>query len=218
MPASQGAPQAEKATTQTAAAAAPAAGSGAEAGAAALGGASGAPGAGEGLFNADPAIREIALGDSPGAARGPSAATLPVLQSPDTPRLVAMQIAEVVRASGERAVELRLQPEELGRVQLTMSQDATGTLTVSLNVERPETLDLLRRNIDLLSADLHDLGYESIDFSFQGDGADTQKDARPERGDGPATLDADGATNGGNLPQTGVRGASASGDGIDIRL
>jgi flagellar hook-length control protein FliK len=183
-----------------------------------MAGGTGASGAGEGLFNADPAVLEAALGDARGSARGPSAATLPVFHSPDTPRLVALQIAEVVRASGERAVELRLQPEELGRVQLTMSQDATGTLTVSLNVERAETLDLLRRNIDLLSADLRELGYESIDFSFQGDGAGAQQDARPDWGDGQGARDADTATASGTRPQIGGRGADASGDRIDIRL
>ncbi len=218
VPTSQGPSQAANSTMQHSAAATPPAGSGVEAGAAPLGGGFAAPGAGDGLFNVDPAMSDIALGDARGTARGPSAATLPVLQSPDTPRLVAMQIAEVVRASGERGVELRLQPEELGRVQLTMSQDATGTLTVSLNVERPETLDLLRRNIDLLGADLHELGYENIDFSFQGDGAGAQQDARPDFSDGRAALDADAAPTSGDLPQTGVRGAQASGEGIDIRL
>jgi|GEM_PF-7108091 len=218
VPASQGASQADMSTMQASATAAPPAGSAVEAAVAASGGGSGVPGVGEGLFNADPTMSENALGEARGPVRGPSAATLPVFQSADTPRLVALQIAEVVRASGERAVELRLQPEELGRVQVTMSQDATGTLTVSLNVERAETLDLLRRNIDLLGADLRELGYESIDFSFQGDGTGAQQDARPDRGDGQGALDADAASTSGTLPQTGVRGALASGDGIDIRL
>jgi flagellar hook-length control protein FliK len=87
---------------------------------------------------------------------------------PGTPQHVAAQIAQVIQSSNQRSVELRLHPEELGRVSMTMSQDATGTMSVVLNVERPETLAMMRRNIDMLGQELQDMGYGSVDFSFQG--------------------------------------------------
>ena len=125
----------------------------------------------------------------------------------------------MVRTSGERAVELRLHPEELGRVQMTLSQDATGTLTVALNVERPETLDLLRRNIDLLGADLRALGYESVDFSFQGGGSGGGAGADPDGAAvAPAARETDMAAARAAGPQPIGRGAGAPGDGIDIRI
>ncbi len=177
-----------------------------------------APAAGESLFGTDPAMADAALGEARASARSPAAAPLPILQAPDTPRQVAMQIAEVLRASGERAVELRLQPEELGRVQMTLSQDATGTLTVVLNVERADTLDLLRRNIDLLGADLRDLGYDSIDFSFQGDGASGRHGGRSSADDRPGRGDTSTKSSGLGTVADAAGRRGASGDGIDLRL
>lgn len=168
------------------------------------------------LSASDPLLSDTLFGESRSATPRAGTSALPILQAPETPRLVALQIAEVVRASGDRAMELRLQPEELGRVQLTMSQDATGTLTVALNVERPETLDLLRRNIDLLSADLRDLGYANIDFSFQGEGSGGEHG--PGTGDTPRTIHARSEMLADGLARPSEPARLAAGDGIDIRL
>jgi len=191
----------------------------AETGATGPGGGSGATGAGEGLFGGDAILTDSLPVETRGAGRSAPPDGVPVLQSPQTPRSVALQIAEVIRASGERAVELRLQPEELGRVQMTLSQDATGTLTVALAVERAETLDLLRRNIDLLGADLRELGYENVDFSFQGDfqgnGTGDGPRDRPPR-EGTRAADTGPARPAGSPTAGGT--ADRSGSGIDIRL
>ena len=50
---------------------------------------------------------------------------------------------------------------------------ADAAVTVTILAERPETLDLMRRNIDQLTRDFQQMGYDSITFSFgerQGDG------------------------------------------------
>lgn len=192
--------------------------SGADTMAAVRGDGVGAAGAGDSFFDADPLMTDPTLGETRAMARGPAAGPLSVLHAPETPRQVALQIAEVVRASGNRAVELKLQPEELGRVHLTMSQDATGQLTVSLNVERADTLDLLRRNIEMLRADLQELGYQSVDFSFQENGAGGGQDAQADRGDSAGALEIGDAHAAGPTLRTGAGVADASGDGIDIRL
>lgn len=75
----------------------------------------------------------------------------------------------VLRAAPEGVVEVRLSPEELGRVRLSMSQAEVG-MTVHISAERPETLDLMRRNIDMLESDLRDQGFQDLNFSF-GEGA-----------------------------------------------
>ena len=41
-----------------------------------------------------------------------------------------------------------------------------GALTMMLQAERPETLDLLRRNIDQLAQDFRDLGFQDLTFRF----------------------------------------------------
>ena len=176
-------------------------------------------GATESVFEVESAFSETALGEARVATRGSAASAAHIFQAPETPRHAALQIAEIVRASGERMVELRLQPEELGRVHLTMSQDATGTLTVALNVERAETLDLLRRNIDLLGAQLRGLGYENVDFSFQGDGAGAQG-GRPDTGTAAAgPQEVDEAAPRRTLPPRPEDGLNGSaGGGIDLRL
>ncbi len=115
------------------------------------------------------------FGDLPAFQPRPAPAHVnPVDQMPpprhDQGRSVALQIADVVLASGDRAMELRLQPEELGRVSLTMSQDSGG-LSVSLAIERPETLELVRRHIDTLASELRRLGYGNVTFAFDGGGS-----------------------------------------------
>jgi len=78
-------------------------------------------------------------------------------------------------------VEVRLSPEELGRVKLSMTSGEAG-MTVQIIAERAETLDLIRRNIDLLAADLHKQGFSNLSFSFGGGGSSDQpgQDEEPE--------------------------------------
>ncbi|MCG3269120.1 flagellar hook-length control protein FliK [Yoonia sp. I 8.24] len=83
----------------------------------------------------------------------------------DTARHVASQIAVAVTERAGRPTEISLNPEELGRVRMTMSViDAAITLTVS--AERQETTDLLRKHIETLSQEFRELGYNDISFSF----------------------------------------------------
>lgn len=85
---------------------------------------------------------------------------------------VSRQIIEVAQHLPGRPVEIALSPEELGRVRLAVSSSDVG-LIVHVSAERPETLDLLRRNINLLGEDFRTLGYEDVSFSF---GTDTPPD------------------------------------------
>ncbi len=85
-------------------------------------------------------------------------------------RPVVNQVVQMVmRANLEGMIEVRLQPEELGRVRLTMTQ-VDASIIVQITAERPETLDLLRRNIDMLEGDLRDQGFENASFTFGEDG------------------------------------------------
>lgn len=77
------------------------------------------------------------------------------------------QVAETARLNGHGTVEIALSPEELGHVRLTIHSDDGTTATVRLSADRHETLDLMRRHIDLLAQDMRDLGYRELSFSFQ---------------------------------------------------
>ena len=99
---------------------------------------------------------------------------------PVSARSIVNQIIQsVTRVSGDNSIELRLQPEELGRVRLTMQTTDAG-VSVQVSADRSETLDLLRRNIDVLENDLRKQGFASTSFSF---GSNTSDDARMRRGD-----------------------------------
>lgn len=105
---------------------------------------------------------------------------LNVLTRPETARAVSAQIAEVVKGNSNGTIEVTLRPEELGRVTLSLSSDGAG-LSVALNAERQETLDLLRRNIGTLEQELRDLGYDGLDFSFeQGTDRDDGSQSEPQ--------------------------------------
>lgn len=91
-------------------------------------------------------------------------------------RHVAYQLADAVARGTDRPVDLTLNPQELGRVRLSLTM-ADGAIAMTIIAERPETLDLMRRHIDQLAQEFRDLGYGNIQFSFgqyrQGSGDDS---------------------------------------------
>ncbi|WP_341232686.1 flagellar hook-length control protein FliK [uncultured Sulfitobacter sp.] len=131
------------------------------------------------------------------------------------PQHIPRQLAEIIHTSGGKSVDVALSPEELGRVRLSISQ-AEGGLVVSVQAERPETLDMLRRNIDQLDQELRLLGYTDPGFSFSHEGGDT--------GQQPDTLSRENAI-AEDQPAVPVAGAvpesqptSLGNAGLDIRL
>lgn len=132
----------------------------------------------------------------------------------DMPISVSRQIADALQNMPGRPVEIRLSPEELGRVRLAVSSSEAG-ITVNVLAERPETMDLLRRNIADLESAFQDLGYEDIAFSFSdtGNQADRfENDNLP----GPFS-DVQEADASENTPSTHIVLAPST-NGIDIRL
>ncbi|MCI2400225.1 flagellar hook-length control protein FliK [Aliiroseovarius subalbicans] len=142
-----------------------------------------------------------------------------VSAQPDIPRHIAQQLVEVARALPDRPVELTLNPEELGRLRLTFTVES-GAMAVAVTVERPETLDLMRRHIDLLGQDLRELGYREVSFAFShgaaGGGSNADKDGRSP---GTPSLDPEEATETAtNREPPPMRLTLGAGAGIDIRI
>ena len=88
---------------------------------------------------------------------------------PETPRLVAVQLAEAIATKGERNIEVALSPEELGRVKMRLSTSEAG-VSVLITTERPETQDMMRRHIDQLAEEFRRMGFEDISFEFSSEG------------------------------------------------
>jgi len=130
--------------------------------------------------------------------------TMRALTDPGMPRHIAQQLLDGARAGADRPVELFLEPAELGRVRMTMSA-GDGTMVVTLNVERAETADLLRRNLDTLAQEFRNLGYDSLSFEFAGGSADQ---------DGPS----DGSQNeGGQIDVQNQQGGTTQGIALGNR-
>ncbi len=84
----------------------------------------------------------------------------------DVARSVGQQIAAGIAMQADRPVELTLSPEELGRVRLTLQSAGDQTMVVSVQAERHDTLDLMRRHIDSLTREFREMGYSDVSFSF----------------------------------------------------
>jgi len=75
---------------------------------------------------------------------------------------VAVTIATQAQ-SGNRRFEIRLDPPQLGRIDVQLNVDSSGNVSSRLIAERPETLDLLRREAPQLERALQDAGLNTGD-------------------------------------------------------
>jgi len=95
------------------------------------------------------------------------------------PRHIIRQLSERIPDAPQNQIEITLSPEELGKVRLVITQGDSPTVTV--HAENRDTLDLLRRNGELLARELRDtgLGGATISFGDRGAGAGTMQ--QPDR-------------------------------------
>lgn len=137
-----------------------------------------------------------------------------VLGRAETPSMIARQMAEALQKLPDRPVEISLNPSELGRVRMSITAAEAG-ITVGVLAERPETLDLMRRNIEQLTREFQSLGYENINFTFA-EGETRQSfggERNPSSGQTTTNLELETHQD----TQTGQPSLIAS-TGVDIRL
>jgi flagellar hook-length control protein FliK len=79
---------------------------------------------------------------------------------------VALTIATRFRA-GESRFQIRLDPAELGRIDVDLTVDKGGQATTTLTVERMDTLDLLQRDSRALERALGAAGFKTDQGSLQ---------------------------------------------------
>ncbi|WP_157792230.1 flagellar hook-length control protein FliK [Pseudooceanicola marinus] len=143
---------------------------------------------------------------------------------PDMARPLAQQIAQQIAQAAGRAAqaptEVRLDPEELGRVTLRLSTE-DGGVTLHVTAERAETSDLMRRHISLLEESYRSLGYDRIEIAING----RQAGGHPGQGGHGNGQETPAGTGGAPLtqpaPETSTAAPAASpgsSDRIDIRL
>ncbi|MSU91787.1 hypothetical protein GE300_19610 [Rhodobacteraceae bacterium 2CG4] len=152
------------------------------------------------------------------APRGPGLSAVPTAPQEDHVQSLIARIATRSTAGGERELQLRLDPPELGSVRITLS-GSDGHLTAVVSADRADVEQLLRRHAQDLAGALSDAGYEGVDIDF-GTGHDSAEDALPEHMIAAADILGDAETR-----DTGAAGAAAArpspalADGrLDIRL
>lgn len=96
--------------------------------------------------------------------------TMPVAQpNPAQPQTaeakVVLQISSAISNTSKDTVEIRLDPPELGRVIISITQSDSG-LSATVTSEKAEISDLLRRHADLLSRELAKSGFSEATLEF----------------------------------------------------
>jgi flagellar hook-length control protein FliK len=79
---------------------------------------------------------------------------------------LAVEITAHARA-GKNRFEIRLDPPELGRIDVRLDVDHQGKVTSHVVVDRVETLDILRRDAPQLERSLQDAGLNTADNALQ---------------------------------------------------
>jgi len=129
---------------------------------------------------------------------------------PHAPQVASQIVAAISNGAGE-TIELRLDPPELGRVHVLMSQ-ADGGLSAVITTEKADIGELLRRNSDLLAREFSKAGFEGATLKFAHQEQSSQNPA-PERKFGLSNaIDEDAAAS-----PTAQSIATQLG-GLDIRL
>jgi len=87
---------------------------------------------------------------------------------------VSRQITDRIPPVGGQRFEIALAPTELGNVTLRLIGTDSGSLLI-VHADRTETMDLMRRHVGALEADLRALGHDSLSVRFgSGQGPGTQ--------------------------------------------
>ena len=141
------------------------------------------------------------------------AATVPV-------HTMAFHIARNID-NGVNRFEIRVDPPELGRIDVTMEVQSDGKVRVHMVVERAEALDFLQRDARALEKALSDAGLDadtdSVSFSLEQNDQDANGNQNEE-------FDATDQANGGDdhepadIPASGTPRQYLSATGVDIRI
>jgi len=119
-------------------------------------------------------LDQATLAGAAGTATAPMGAqAMTTVQTAAVASTVAVDIARFAR-QGETRFEIRLDPPELGRVDVRLRVADDGTVRAHLFVERSETLDLFMRDARALERALEQQGLKTgnggLEFSLSSDG------------------------------------------------
>jgi flagellar hook-length control protein FliK len=115
-------------------------------------------------FSPPPAMSGSALAHT---TQAPTASFVPAVPMAAVP-ISGLAVAIAARAnSGKSRFEIRLDPPDLGRIDVRLHVDRDGNVTSRLVVDRSETLDLLRNDAANLQRALQQAGLKTSDNGLQ---------------------------------------------------
>lgn len=119
-----------------------------------------------GSLVANPSSAAFPVGADDTAANRPSmAVAAPVIAA--TAGALGPEIARIIQSKAGDEVEIQLAPHELGRLKIRVAVESEAT-RVMVQAERPETLDLMRRNGEVLMKELRAAGFSGGTLDFSG--------------------------------------------------
>ncbi len=184
------------------------------------------PGAASTIATAPAANGDIAISSVQQAASGGNPATIRVGTLPGQTQptqlpanTIALQMARNLQ-KGTNRFDIRLDPPELGRIDVRMEVRKDGHVVAHMTVDRPETLDLLQRDARALQQALNNAGLQadndSLNFSLrdQSEESGSRDFANGGGGSGAPGDEIDGET-----PPAPIYNVNlAANGGVDIRV
>src|SRR6266513_6128890 len=133
---------------------------------------------------------------------------------------LAVEIAASAH-SGKSHFEIRLDPAELGRIDVRIDVDRSGQVTSHLTVEKPETLSMLRQDAPQLQRQLDDAGFKTgnggLQFSLRDQSSSGQDGNETGRNAQRLVISDDETISAAVAGRTYGR-VPGSGSGVDIRV
>jgi flagellar hook-length control protein FliK len=154
-------------------------------------------------------------------AATPTFTVVPATGAPVPVSGLAVEIAASVQ-SGKTRFEVRLDPADLGRIDVRIDVDRNGQVTSHLTVEKPETLAILQQDAPQLQQALNDAGLKTgnggLQFSLRDQSSSGQNSGNQPNGNAQQlVINEDDGVPAAIAGQSYGRMLSASG-GIDIRV
>ncbi len=158
----------------------------------------------------------------PGQANTAPVVTQNVQVSTSGPNMPALAVEIAARSqSGAKQFDIRLDPPELGRVEVRLSIDATGKASAHVSADQPQTLDLLQKDAPTLTRALRDAGLNvsqnGLNFSLRQQQGDAGASGNQGRGGNSRsfTLTANSSI---DATQTGATYRGPADGRLDIRV
>ena len=124
------------------------------------------------MSNAGFAINTIAAPQAAQHSQAPVAIQHVQVTAEAAPNLPALAVEIAAKSqSGAKQFDIRLDPPELGRVEVRLSIDSTGKASAHLSADQPQTLALLQKDAPILTRALREAGLDvsqdGLNFSLR---------------------------------------------------